>query len=92
MLPLDLNGPFSAMEEAAAVADQAFDGAGVDFLVHNAGEASWLCARDVETMCDAPLSGLLPSRRPLPAKTPLLTGAVKSLSSINRIPVVQVRA
>ena len=43
LLPLDLCAPASQMHEAAVKADNAFDGAGVDYLVHNAGEASCLC-------------------------------------------------
>ena len=43
LLPLDLCAPASQMHKAAVKADNAYDGAGVDYLVHNAGEASWLC-------------------------------------------------
>ncbi len=39
LLPLDLCAPDSEMHEAAVKADNAFDGAGVDILVHNAGDA-----------------------------------------------------
>jgi hypothetical protein len=38
VLPLDLCGAFSELQEAAARADDAFEGAGVDYLMHNAGE------------------------------------------------------
>ncbi len=37
VLPLDLTGPFPALEQASQQADAAFGGQGVDFLVHNAG-------------------------------------------------------
>lgn len=37
MLPVDLCAPFESLHEAAVAADAAFDGAGVDYLVHNAG-------------------------------------------------------
>lgn len=40
VLPFDLCGSYADLERAAAAADAAFDGAGVDFLVHNAGEAN----------------------------------------------------
>jgi hypothetical protein len=43
LLPLDLCAPASQMHEAAVKADSVFDGAGVDYLVHNAGEASHFC-------------------------------------------------
>ena len=39
MLPLDLCAPFAELHVAAAQADTAFGGAGVDYLVHNAGVA-----------------------------------------------------
>ena len=39
VLPVDLTAPFEALHEAAVAADAAFDGAGVDYLVHNAGAA-----------------------------------------------------
>ena len=39
ILPFDLCGNYEALEKAAAAADAAFDGAGVDFLIHNAGES-----------------------------------------------------
>lgn len=37
LLPLDVTAPASDLEAAAAEADAAFGGAGVDFLIHNAG-------------------------------------------------------
>lgn len=37
VLPFDLCGDYAELEKAAAAADAAFDGAGVDYLVHNAG-------------------------------------------------------
>jgi NAD(P)-dependent dehydrogenase (short-subunit alcohol dehydrogenase family) len=39
VLPLDLTGDAAGLEAAAAAADRAFDGAGIDYLVHNAGKA-----------------------------------------------------
>jgi NAD(P)-dependent dehydrogenase (short-subunit alcohol dehydrogenase family) len=45
VLPLDLEGGQAALEEAAAQADAAVGGAGVDYLVHNAGKC--VCARAV---------------------------------------------
>ena len=38
VLPIDLCGPYAKLEEAATVADAAFGGTGVDYLVHNAGK------------------------------------------------------
>ena len=37
LLPIDLTGPAHALETAAETAFSAFDGAGVDYVVHNAG-------------------------------------------------------
>ena len=37
MLPLDICSPAPQLHAAAMEADNAFDGAGVDYLVHNAG-------------------------------------------------------
>ena len=37
VLPFDLCGSYSDLEQAAAAADSAFGGAGVDYLMHNAG-------------------------------------------------------
>ena len=37
VLPLDLTGSFDQLEAAAAAADEAFGGAGVDYLIQNAG-------------------------------------------------------
>ena len=37
VLPLDLCAPYAELHAAAVAADAAFDGAGVDYLVHNAG-------------------------------------------------------
>jgi NAD(P)-dependent dehydrogenase (short-subunit alcohol dehydrogenase family) len=41
VLPLDLCAPFTELHEAATKADTAFGGAGVDYLVHNAGADFW---------------------------------------------------
>lgn len=40
VLPVDLCGPFSQLHEASVRADDAFEGAGVDYLVHNAGRSA----------------------------------------------------
>jgi NAD(P)-dependent dehydrogenase (short-subunit alcohol dehydrogenase family) len=37
VLTLDLTAPYAELQAAAALADGAFGGAGVDYLVHNAG-------------------------------------------------------
>lgn len=37
ILPFDLCGPYSDLEAAAHSADQAFEGAGIDYIIHNAG-------------------------------------------------------
>jgi hypothetical protein len=37
LLPLDLVGPYSHLEDAAEQASQAFGGQGLDYVVHNAG-------------------------------------------------------
>ena len=37
VLPLDLCSSAAQLHEAATEADNAFDGAGVDYLIHNAG-------------------------------------------------------
>ena len=37
VLPLDLCSPYAELHKAAVSADAAFDGAGVDYLLHNAG-------------------------------------------------------
>lgn len=37
VLPLDITAPITELHGAAVAADNAFDGAGVDYLVHNAG-------------------------------------------------------
>lgn len=38
VVPFDLCAPYEELEKAAAAADAAFGGAGIDYLVHNAGE------------------------------------------------------
>jgi NAD(P)-dependent dehydrogenase (short-subunit alcohol dehydrogenase family) len=38
VLPLDVCGDAAELNAAAKAADAAFDGAGVDYLVHNAGQ------------------------------------------------------
>jgi NAD(P)-dependent dehydrogenase (short-subunit alcohol dehydrogenase family) len=40
VLPFDLCGNSEELQKAAAEADEAFEGAGVDYLIHNAGGAS----------------------------------------------------
>ena len=37
LLPFDLLGQYEELDAAAAAADAAFGGSGVDYLVHNAG-------------------------------------------------------
>lgn len=37
VVPFDLCAPYEELEKAAAAADAAFGGAGIDYLVHNAG-------------------------------------------------------
>lgn len=37
VLPFDLCSDYMELEKAAAAADQAFEGAGIDYLIHNAG-------------------------------------------------------
>ncbi len=50
MLPFDLTGSDEQLAEAVRKADAAFGGAGVDYLVHNAGEGPGLSPA---TCCDA---------------------------------------
>lgn len=38
---LDLTSPYAELQAAAALADGAFGGAGIDYLVHNAGAPAW---------------------------------------------------
>lgn len=38
VLPFDLMDSTEKLQAAAKAADEAFDGAGIDFLIHNAGE------------------------------------------------------
>lgn len=40
VLPFDLMDSTQTLQEVAKAADEAFGGAGVDFLVHNAGEGA----------------------------------------------------
>lgn len=40
VLPLDMCAPFADLQKAAVRADDVFDGAGVDYLIHNAGSFS----------------------------------------------------
>jgi NAD(P)-dependent dehydrogenase (short-subunit alcohol dehydrogenase family) len=51
VLPFDLLGSSSSLEQAAADADAAFGGAGIDFLIHNAGwyEVGTLDCRHAQT-------------------------------------------
>lgn len=37
VLPLDVCAPFSELHSAAVRADAAFEGAGIDYFIHNAG-------------------------------------------------------
>ena len=43
VLPFDLCGDYTELEQAAATADAAFGGAGVDYLIHNAGGTNTYC-------------------------------------------------
>ena len=40
---LDITSPYAELQAAAALADGAFGGAGIDYLVHNAGAPAWPC-------------------------------------------------
>ncbi len=44
VLPLDVCAPFADLQGAAAKADDVFDGAGVDYLIHNAGSSLCLAS------------------------------------------------
>ncbi|GFR45808.1 hypothetical protein Agub_g7264 [Astrephomene gubernaculifera] len=46
VLPFDLCSDYSELEKAAAAADQAFNGAGIDYLVHNAGASQHALASE----------------------------------------------
>jgi hypothetical protein len=46
VLPFDLLAPDADLEAAAAAADAAFGGAGIDFLVHNAGASQHALAEE----------------------------------------------
>lgn len=46
LLPLDLTGSPEALQEAADAAFSAFDGAGVDYVVHNAGASQHAAAEE----------------------------------------------
>ena len=50
VLPLDITAPAAELHGAAVAADNAFEGAGVDYLVHNAGQYISLCSRH-EDVC-----------------------------------------
>lgn len=43
LLPFDLLAPFEKLEGVTEQANEAFGGSGVDYLVHNAGEAGVPC-------------------------------------------------
>lgn len=49
LLPVDLVGNSEALEEAAEAAFAAFDGAGVDYLVHNAGASQHAAVEDTSS-------------------------------------------
>eukprot|EP00199_Chlamydomonas_sp_CCMP681_P002667 CAMPEP_0119109782 /NCGR_PEP_ID=MMETSP1180-20130426/23323_1 /TAXON_ID=3052 ORGANISM="Chlamydomonas cf sp, Strain CCMP681" /NCGR_SAMPLE_ID=MMETSP1180 /ASSEMBLY_ACC=CAM_ASM_000741 /LENGTH=342 /DNA_ID=CAMNT_0007095743 /DNA_START=116 /DNA_END=1144 /DNA_ORIENTATION=+ len=54
VLPVDITAPFAQLEAAAAAADAAFGGAGVDYLFHNAGASqSSLAAETSADVVDA---------------------------------------
>ena len=49
ILPFDLCGSYEELEKAAAAADSAFGGSGVDYLIHNAGASQHAMAEDVSS-------------------------------------------
>ncbi|CAL5222280.1 g4619 [Coccomyxa viridis] len=49
VLPLDICSPTSQLHEAAVEADNAFEGAGVDYLIHNAGASQHAAVEEVST-------------------------------------------
>eukprot|EP00877_Chromochloris_zofingiensis_P006070 jgi/Chrzof1/1716/Cz10g18120.t1 len=53
ILPFDLCGPYSDLEAAAHSADQAFEGAGIDYIIHNAGASQHaLCSTTTAAVTD----------------------------------------
>ncbi len=48
VLPFDLCADYGVLEKAAEAADQAFGGAGVDYLIHNAGGQAAMYQRRAE--------------------------------------------
>lgn len=51
VLPLNVCGGPPALEAAAEAANAAFDAAGVDYLVHNAGQCSFLLPFPLTPAC-----------------------------------------
>ncbi|KXZ46596.1 hypothetical protein GPECTOR_42g807 [Gonium pectorale] len=49
VLPFDLCSEYSELEKAAAAADAAFGGAGVDYLIHNAGASQHAMAAETSS-------------------------------------------
>ncbi|EIE23214.1 NAD(P)-binding protein [Coccomyxa subellipsoidea C-169] len=49
VLPLDVCAPFADLQGAAAKADDVFDGAGVDYFIHNAGASQHAAVEDTTT-------------------------------------------
>ncbi|CAK0786872.1 hypothetical protein CVIRNUC_010086 [Coccomyxa viridis] len=49
VLPLDITAPTAELHGAAVAADNAFDGAGVDYLVHNAGASQHAAVEEIST-------------------------------------------
>ena len=58
LLPLDLTGPAAGLETAAEAAFAAFSGAGVDFLIHNAGASQHAAAEETSAGVSAALLNL----------------------------------
>lgn len=52
VLPLDVTGPFEDLQSAANRADALFSGAGVDYLIHNAGASQHALVEDTQPAVD----------------------------------------
>lgn len=75
VLPFDVTGPPAALEAAAAAADAAFGGLGVDYLFHNAGAAA---ARALYAHWAAGLHGTRRTRRDTPEQYAVKRRAARS--------------
>eukprot|EP00955_Chlamydomonas_euryale_P085144 364058-Chlamydomonas_euryale.AAC.6 len=80
VLPFDLLGDGDAIAKAAAAADAAFDGAGIDYLVHNAGAGRMTVAHHARNLEGRPITRATwtggPSRAQPGGEGRLRTGAV----------------